>query len=96
MDTLPPRTTVTWSSVILRRALWRRALLIGMIVGTLQVAVNQGDHWLSGAVDARILLKSIVSPLIAFAVAFVSAAWSEVAQGQSTTPTPVTPGERGV
>jgi hypothetical protein len=65
-----------------RRPAWRRILLIGLSVGALQVAVNQGDVWLRGAVDATLVLKSIMSPLIALAVALVSAVWAQADRGQ--------------
>ncbi len=61
-------------------AVWRRAALIGLPVGLLQVAVNQGDHWLRHELTAGVLLKSIVSPLLSFGIAFASATATHVAE----------------
>jgi hypothetical protein len=80
--TTSDRATVWWQ-VLRQVALWRRCLVIGGLVGFLQVAVNQGDVWLGGTVDGVVMLKTIVSPLIAITVAVVSAAWSDVERKQS-------------
>lgn len=65
---------VLWAQAIRQRSVWLRAVRLGLSVGFLQAVVNQGDHWVSGAVDGTVLLKSIVSPLIGFALVLVSAA----------------------
>jgi hypothetical protein len=52
--------------------------LIGLSVGSLQIAVNQGDLWWSGAVDARVMVKTALTPLITGSVAVFSAAWAAV------------------
>lgn len=56
------------------RSVWFRSLRIGLPVGAIQIAVNQGDHWLSGHVTPAVVLKSIASPAISIAIAFVAAA----------------------
>jgi hypothetical protein len=63
----------------LRRALrdarvWRRAAKLGLTVGLLQVAVNQGDHWIRLHITAPLIFKSLLSPLLTFSVALGSAA----------------------
>lgn len=55
-------------------AVWRRTLLLGLPIGLLQVALNQGDHWLRHQVDAAVVAKSILSPLLSCSIAFTSAA----------------------
>jgi len=65
-----------------QRSVWMRALRLGLSVGFLQAVVNQGDHWISGTVDGTVLLKSIVSPLIGFALVLVSAAETWVQRGE--------------
>ncbi len=55
------------------RAVWLRAAKLGVPVGLVQVALNQGDHWLNHEITAGVVLKSILSPLLSFAIAFVSA-----------------------
>lgn len=63
-----------WAQAFRQRSVWLRAVRLGLSVGFLQAVVNQGDHWMIGAVDGTVLLKSIVSPLIGFALVLVSAA----------------------
>lgn len=63
-----------WGQAFRQRSVWLRALRLGLSVGFLQAVVNQGDHWMNGSVDGTVLLKSIVSPLIGFALVLVSAA----------------------
>ncbi len=53
---------------------WGRTLRIGLPVGLLQVCINQGDAWLAGAVTGAVIFKSLLSPAVSCAIAFVSAA----------------------
>ena len=53
---------------------WRRAARLGLVVGVLQVGINQGDHWLHHEVTFGVVLKTVLSPLLSFAIAFLSAA----------------------
>lgn len=59
-------------------SVWRRAAKIGLTVGLIQVALNQGDHWLRHDVTAGVIAKSVLSPLLSFSIAFVSAAGTYV------------------
>ena len=70
----PANRRVLWARAFRQRSVWLRAVRLGLSVGCLQAAVNQGDHWMTGAVDRTILLKSIISPLIGFTLVLVSAA----------------------
>lgn len=54
--------------------IWRRTLLLGLPVGLLQTALNQGDRWWIQQVDTLVVAKSILSPLLSCSIAFVSAA----------------------
>ncbi len=54
-------------------AVWVRAAKLGLVVGIIQVSLNQGDYWLRDEVTPLILLKSILSPLLSFGIAFASA-----------------------
>ncbi|MDP3073123.1 MAG: hypothetical protein Q8N18_22710 [Opitutaceae bacterium] len=54
------------------RAVWLRAAKFGVPVGLVQVALNQGDHWLHHEITTGLVLKSILSPLLSFSIAFVS------------------------
>lgn len=69
-----------------QRAVWRRAALLGLIVGIMQVGLNQGDHWLRHEVDALVIAKTILSPLLSFAIAFASAAATQVENLRSSSP----------
>lgn len=55
-------------------AVWTRAAKLGLVVGVIQVSLNQGDHWLRGEVTTAVIIKSILSPLLSFGIAFASAA----------------------
>ena len=55
-------------------AVWARAAKLGLVVGVIQVSLNQGDHWLSGHITTGVVIKSILSPLLSFGIAFASAA----------------------
>ena len=63
-----------WFTALASRAVWSRALAIGLPVGLLQIGVNQGDVWLHGSVTRVVILKTILTPIIAVAVCLVSAA----------------------
>jgi len=61
-------------------AVWARAAKLGLVVGLIQVLLNQGDHWLRHEVDAVIVAKSILSPLLSFGIAFASTLATQVAE----------------
>jgi hypothetical protein len=61
------------------RQVWRRTLLLGLPVGLAQAALNQGDHWWHHAVDATVVTKTILSPLLSCTIAFLSAAATRAA-----------------
>jgi hypothetical protein len=51
----------------------RKAFLAAGLAGTLLVVLNQGDVWVSGHVTRRILMKSLLTPLIPFCVTMLGA-----------------------
>jgi hypothetical protein len=55
-------------------AVWSRAVKLGLVVGFVQVSLNQGDHWLQGEVTTGVVIKTVLSPLLSFLIAFASAA----------------------
>jgi hypothetical protein len=65
---------------------WRRTLLLGLPVGLLQAALNQGDHWWRHDVDALVVAKSILSPLLSCSIAFVSAIATQTARSNTRSP----------
>ena len=63
-----------WFSTLAARALWWRAARIALPVGLLQDCINQGDHWLRGDFSREVVAKSLLTPCVTLAVAFISAA----------------------
>jgi hypothetical protein len=59
-------------------AVWTRAAKLGLVVGLIQVSLNQGDHWLQGHITTGVVIKTILSPLLSFGIAFASAAATHV------------------
>jgi hypothetical protein len=57
---------------------------LGLVVGFIQVSLNQGDHWLRHEVNTGVVVKTILSPLLSFAIAFASAAATHVANTRQT------------
>ena len=55
-----------WGRALRDPATWGRALRVGAPVGLLQAAIHQGDAWLRLAVDASVVTKTVVSPLVGF------------------------------
>jgi hypothetical protein len=75
-----------WREALLDRDVWMRALRIGLPVGVLQVAVNQGDHWLAGHVTGGVIVKSIAAPAISIGIALVAAAATVRSKTSQTPP----------
>jgi hypothetical protein len=59
--------------LICKSSVLRKALLAAGIVGTLLVGLNQGDLFLSGQVTGRVLIKSLLTPIIPFCVTMLGA-----------------------
>lgn len=80
-DNMPPEANriKIWVSALQEGSVWKRATMLGLSVGLFQAALNQGDYWVNHAVNASIVAKTIISPLITFSVALASAAstWVE-------------------
>jgi len=68
-----------WHSLLVRLLLIakpqmvRQALLASGVVGTVLVLLNQGDVLLSGHVTERVLVKSLLTPIIPFCVTMLGA-----------------------
>lgn len=50
--------------------MWLGAVKVAVPVAILQVAINQGDAWLSGHVTSAVLAKSLLTPLVTISVAW--------------------------
>lgn len=77
MTARPSSTALYWQAC-LQPSVWQRALRLGLVVGLVQVSLNQGDHWLRHEITSGLILKSILSPLLSFGIAFASAAATHV------------------
>ena len=51
----------------------RKALLAAGLVGTVLVALNQGDVWWSGHVTSQVLVKSLLTLIIPFCITMLGA-----------------------
>lgn len=64
----------SWRQSLLAPQVWKRGACYGFPAGLIQAALNQGDYWLAGNVPALVVVKTIVSPLVGFGVAYIAAA----------------------
>jgi len=60
--------TPGWLSDALRADVVRRSLRVALVVGSLLVAINHGDHLLSGGVTTTGWLKMALTFLVPYAV----------------------------
>jgi hypothetical protein len=75
-----------WAQALAQRVVWTRALVVGLPVGCLQALLNQGDLWWRQQADEVVLIKTIVSPLVTFSVALISAAATRVEKQRNLEP----------
>ncbi len=62
----------TYLSMAIERATIFRALRISLIVGTILVAINQGDKIVCGRVDSLCLISSGLTYLVPYCVSTIS------------------------
>lgn len=74
-----------WVQAFYQPSVWRRAALFGLPIGILQAIINQGDVWLRHEQTLGTVAKTIISPLVTFSVALISAASVWVDQQRSST-----------
>ena len=67
-----------WLVALQQRSVWARSAKLGLSVGILQAIINQGDVWIDQAETTGTVVKTVVSPLVTFSVALVSAAATQV------------------
>lgn len=77
-------TLRTWRRNVVHRGAWKRGLIVGLIAGSIQATVHQGDAWLHLAVDGPVLLKTVLSLLIAVCVALAAVAVASRPEDPST------------
>ena len=73
-----------WVRALKDPATWGRALRVGAPVGLLQAAIHQGDAWLRLAIDAKVVIKTVVSPMVGFALVWAGAAGALVTKAMET------------
>lgn len=73
-----------WWIAFRQRSVWARGAKLGFSVGVLQAIINQGDVWLAHDETPGTIVKTIVSPLVTFSVALVSAAATYVEKLKTT------------
>jgi hypothetical protein len=67
-------TSQLWWIAFQQRSVWSRGAKLGLSVGVLQAIINQGDVWMAQSETTGTVIKTVVSPLVTFSVALVSAA----------------------
>lgn len=67
-----------WGEALTSWPVWRRSLTIGLLIGFVQIAVNQGDLWVRLQISSTLILKTLVTPMIAISVALFSSAGAYV------------------
>ena len=72
-----------WLQALTRASVWRRAVIVGLAAGSLQIALHQGDVILRDGLSIELMAKCAISPLIGIAVALASAAWVYVEREQT-------------
>ncbi|HUF39367.1 MAG TPA: nitrate/nitrite transporter NrtS [Anaerolineales bacterium] len=63
-----------WLACCVSKPVVRRALLSGLIVGTILVAINHGDALVQGQVDPPRMFKIILTVIVPYLVSTVSSA----------------------
>ena len=74
----PKPSAPSYLRALICAEVWKRAAPIGLSVALVQVALNQGDHWLHHQVTTGVVIKTILSPLVTHSVAVLSAASTHV------------------
>ena len=69
-----------WFAALQQGSVWKRAATLGLSIGICQAVLNQWDYWVNNTVSVSIVAKTILSPLLTFSVALVSAASTWVDQ----------------
>ena len=82
--TMPRPRLALWVEAFRQPSVWRRAILIGLPVGFLQAALNQGDFWWRHAVDRIVIAKTLISPVVAFSAVLISAGATYVERQRSS------------
>lgn len=69
----PPKHAL-WKQALGQRTVWLRACKLGLTAGAVQAFVNQGDVWLHHAQTLETVAKTVLSPVISFALVLLAGA----------------------
>ncbi len=75
------------------RQVVRKSIMAAILVGSLLILLNQGDLLFSGQITGRVIIKSLITPLIPFCVTMLGAILNS---GSSTRPEDLRPGRAAV
>jgi hypothetical protein len=75
---MPASALGCYARALREPAVWKRAARLGTGVGLVQVALNQGDHWVNGSLTRLVLIKSASSLLFAIFVVLLASASTRV------------------
>ena len=59
--------------LVFSRHVIRKALIAAVVIGSLLILLNQGDLLLAGCLSGRIIVKSLITPIIPFCVTMLGA-----------------------
>jgi len=60
-------------AVVLSGPVVRKSIMAAILVGSLLILLNQGDLLFSGQITGRVIIKSLITPLIPFCVTLLGA-----------------------
>ena len=58
----------SWLHMATQRAVAQRSLRVALVVGTVLVAINQGDRLISGDITLEVILKSLLTYFVPYLV----------------------------
>lgn len=74
---------VRWFRTALRGDIVRRSLKVGAVVGTILVAINQGNALLAGAITGEVLTKILLTYCVPYCVSTYASVSAVLAADQS-------------
>ena len=73
-----------WFEVAMRGDVVSRGLRVGLVVGTILVAINQGNRILAGEWSTEVLFKVVMTRLVPYCVSTYASVSAILAQEQRT------------
>jgi len=69
---------LNWFAVAIERKIFKRSLIIAIIVGTILTLINHGDVIISGNLEATHVVKILLTYLVPYAVSTYSSVQSKI------------------